>query len=831
MAGGNPTITAVVSAEDRASQVFRQLEILTKELNNDLRQLGKTTGLSGVARDVRTAEVELRQLGNQAHTAESRMHSLARASREFAAGMARASAEFARNAAMLASPVILHKSEQALHQGAERQSELVRLALAGIPKQEIEQAKRLAASLQTQFPIVDQSKLLERYKEIRSIVPDPHEAAHVLPFVAKTEAAMLAADPSGEGVQGLPRILKAAEILGMGQDLPKLERYLDSAVRAFQVMGKTISFEQLADFAKYSASAGPLLNEKFLTLIAPGLSQEIGGSTAGLGVRSLTKLITGNLRGPNAHPAIEEYRALGLVKDSDLELDKKGKAVGLLPGRHIQGYDVAARDPAAWTWDYLLPALRSHGITSKEEQIMTATRLSPNSNAARILETFVNQELSFKRHMDMLPKAAGVEGGNQLGRDDPIAQLKALQTSIGDFSATLSAPIMKDAAHVMHTLAGGIAGFGKALGDYSRDHEVAAKVIAAAPVAVAGGAAVGTYQLFSGVLAAFKEPGRQLNASALALDRSALALSAAAGRLGAAGIASGVGKAVGTAEGAAIAAGEGAITGQVASKAGWLARFARFVPGGVAAAVATGIVLSAEAIMQNVANKFDEEQRRKREGNETAFDQRERESRFKDERGRRERIRALKLFSIDNLEFPGQEFRNRILGADEIIPAIRRFDPNNPYAGMPLARSASRFGIEMGMGDGSWNPLTRTWIDENGEQQSSTGAFPRLALPPERPAWPGLIDPRGPTWQPPAEITAHGEVTGEATVKSDINVMVHFDTAMLRAEVMKTISEAGPMPLRGELGNLGHTSGGSSGIVPRARPPAASMFKTTTSGF
>ncbi|MCQ4189936.1 hypothetical protein [Methylocystis suflitae] len=781
MAG--PRIDATVSVHDEATAALNRI---MREAQNAARAFERLGGPgSGVGKHFDAANRAL----------DMHMRQLERAQSHYAR-MAEATKRLASNVAIMAAPSIIHGSEKALHLGAERVAEQFRLGLAGIHGKELESARALAQHLQTQLPILDQTSLLERYKEIRSIVPRPEEASHVLPIVARTEAAMKASDPTGQSAAGLQWLMKAAEIAGFGQNTERLERYFDAAVRAQQVLGKTIDAAQLADFVKKSGTAAPLFHDRFLHLIAPGLVQELGGETAGFGIRQMVKLITSNLKGPTAHPALEEFRRLGLVKNADIEFSGKGKAVGLLPGHFMEGHKLAATDPASWVWTVLLPALRSHGVNGKEDQILAAQRLFPNSNAARIVEMMINQEDTLKRHMGLFEKAAGTQGALDSMGKNPLAQAQALNTALGDLAATLTSPAMEPAARIMRGLASGVASFGETLGKFQKDNPALATALAAAPVATAGVAGYKLYQVGAGVLDALKG-GASLNAAGVSLQAAAveLRLAAAASKLPGLNIptAAAIG---GAAEGAGVAGAAGA----AARGAGLLARF--MTPQGLAIAATTIVVGSVAKLMIEEARSFDRAQEEKRRGPRASAYDESRQAEY-DRAAREQYLRALTIWSPREIDPRGQGQFNRFFGGSELIRA----------AAFDGARNGAAFGLNSklsGKGYGA-SPFTRE------------GGFPALGDHHDRPKWPGII-PHESSWAVPREISVQGTVQGEAHVSVENHVRVDASPQFLASIERRFADASARMQLSGKLGTTMQGGGnsparsGGGGGAPVAAP-------------
>src|SRR5579884_2246550 len=128
-------------------------------------------------------------------------------------------------AGFVAGPALLRGTEKAIHGGADIQSEKVRLAAASMGQEQIGKVVDQAVDLHARFPNVGIASIMERYKELRSVLLHPEEAEHLLPMVTQAQAAMKAIDRTGQLGEGLVYAVKAAEILGYAQDPEKFKNY------------------------------------------------------------------------------------------------------------------------------------------------------------------------------------------------------------------------------------------------------------------------------------------------------------------------------------------------------------------------------------------------------------------------------------------------------------------------------------------------------------------------------------------------------------------------------------------------------------------------------
>lgn len=423
-----------------------------------------------------------------------------------------------------------HATREALRSGAELESQRVNMRVAGIPQAEIAAAENQSYELAARLPNITPAEAMETYKEARSVLLKPEETPGMMPTIIAAKAAMKASGADQDQVAGLQFAIKGAEILGRAQNPKEFKTYMDSFVRQQQVMGKTISPEQMYDFAKYVKASGVLLSDRFLATTGASLSQEMGGSTAGKSTDQFVKQLIGGFQGQQ-HAAAKEFVRLGLAKKDDFETTRSGEIKGMKGGHKVAGADLARSDPDLWVKKYLLPALATHGYTNLADQISEVRRLFPAGTAADLVSKMIQQAPSYANHAELYANAAGIDGALTALTDDPRAALAGLETSLESFGATLTSPIMTDAAHVMSSMAMTIGAWAKSLHEFDTAHPGWGKAIGGASiVGGVGVGALGTYGFVSGMMNGFG-----LKGSAAALDGAAASLDAAAARIGAGG--------------------------------------------------------------------------------------------------------------------------------------------------------------------------------------------------------------------------------------------------------------------------------------------------------
>lgn len=423
---------------------------------------------------------------------------------------------------------ILHFTKDAVHGGAEIQSERVKMSVAGIPGVERTAAEMQSAALAHQFPNEKRSGIMETYKETRSVLLHPEETPAMMPSIIAAKSSMDAIDNTGRLSEGLAFAIKGAELLGKAQDPEKFKAYLDSFIRAQQVMGKTITPETMFGLAKYLKSSGPTLSDRFLSTTALSLSQELGGKTTGVGIDQFVKQMSGDFHG--SHAALKEFARAKLVDEKDILYANNGEAKGLKPGRHVKYWREATSDPDKFVWDRLMPMLDHIGVKGPDDQIAWARRAFPNTNVASAVAKLITQKESFENHAKLLGEPAGLPGGQQMLQEDPFAAFASFKTSFENLGATLTSPIMQKAAESLNAMASAISGFGESVAKWQKDNPDLAQQAAVGTVGVGvlGGSAL-VYQVVGALKGGFG-----LTAASGELTAAAGALETAAARLGSA---------------------------------------------------------------------------------------------------------------------------------------------------------------------------------------------------------------------------------------------------------------------------------------------------------
>lgn len=532
----NPQVTAIISAEDKASAVLKAVAKLAQETAKQIEK-GQADHLSAIPKHFDAATA----------AAEKHLATLSRIKDAFA-GLATAAAAYA-------AIKLPQMAAGAFHAGEHLQHEELQLRYAGIPQAELDAARKQVFELTKDLPNVSLASGLETYKEARSVLLHPEETKDLLPTLLKAKSVLDASDPSGRLSSGLGFLVKGAEVAGIAQSPERFMSFMDAAVRRIEVMGKTINPEQLFELLKFEKSSAATLSDHFQQGAAISLTQELGGQTTGQAIDQFVKQIIGGFQG-NLHAAAKEFVALGLANADDFERTKTGSIKGMKHGHKVKGADLAQTDPDKWVHDFLVPALEAHGFNDLQAQIGEVRRLFPAGRAADLVSKLISQWENIQNHTKLADQAQGL---NTDPFKDASASLAAFTQSVEDFGAVVTEPILQPLAEGAHWLAQEVRGFSAIYDQLARQNPIFAAILGGTGLAaVSGGGLKAGQWALKNILGTVA-----LDKSALALDGAAVALRGAAAALGAKGGLPNVlpGNVAGAAEGAAAAEGVAAVEG------------------------------------------------------------------------------------------------------------------------------------------------------------------------------------------------------------------------------------------------------------------------------
>jgi hypothetical protein len=449
----------------------------------------------------------------------------------------------AQNLGYIAGPAVLMGTRKMVSSGADIQSKKVNMQAAGIPDAEIAATVERGGALTSLYPNISLAEILERYKELRSVLAHTEEAPQLIGPAIQAASAMKAL---GLSTEGLPFAYKTAEVEGLAQDPNRFRNFLDAYVKAVQVMGATITPEAMLRGAQQLKASAALLSDRFKDTTYLSMLQGMG-TRAGAGVNDAIAQMLGNFQGQ--HSAAKQFVALGLANEGDFDKTKTGQIMGLKPGRHIKDLQMATHDLDFYVWKKLVPAMVAHGYTTMEQQVAEAMRLFPDKRAGAVIAQLIQQQASYENHGVMYGKAHGLNGTDLIPKNT-IAAFDSFTTALKSLAGVAASPIMPVAAQALSNMAHGLGAAQEWALAWQKRNPQAGEI--AATGAIVGGLYYGT-KLSYGLLRGVFGGGAALRGSAAALTSSAAALDAAAARLGGGSVAKDLAKVA--AGGAVVGAG------------------------------------------------------------------------------------------------------------------------------------------------------------------------------------------------------------------------------------------------------------------------------------
>ena len=412
-------------------------------------------------------------------------------------------------------------------------------------------AEGLAQEIATKYPSISQAEALSTYVELRPNaadekgIVDKDRARHNLEVMSKMKAASTALgfEFTPEDAQNL---LKATESSGHALDPKALDKITDAYFRAKQVFGTAIATKAIRDYVMNAKTANFTVGDdqffrENLVRLAEGNAPRLGNETA----QTLATLAGGHMTTATGRWLVEH----GLAREDQLQ-KMGGGNVRIVGG--LKGGDLLQVDQEKWANQFLLPSLKGaltpekiaareamlrkpgddeHALYERAVQGLVAGEISTigvRTTVADNLSHWIANDLIIQRDVEEINKASAVDAGAAAIGQNPISAWSEFTTSIENFASVAGGPAMKPSAAALDALAHGIANLGGVLDRVAKAHPELASTAAVTGLggAAAGGGAL-LWRAFGG--------GFGLRGSAVALDKSALELSAAAAALKGAG--------------------------------------------------------------------------------------------------------------------------------------------------------------------------------------------------------------------------------------------------------------------------------------------------------
>lgn len=441
----------------------------------------------------------------------------------------------------------------------ERQREIFRQDMAGIPA--VEQA-RIAAEAQRLtilHPSVGMTEIMEMARTARNTMGTTEDGLAILEDMVRGLVTLQSAQGVDAGSASMLRLIRGLDNLGLnaGGELGRasMQEVMAGAIRAAQIEGGEIDVGQYFDFARRAKVAGPALSDEFLATTAAALMQDMTAHGAGTAISSAFQALVTGSSAVASKVNLAEQRRLGLRTG-----EGGPQGYGTLVESSLFG-----ENPYQWVKKYLIPALANDGVNMDDEVAITqaVARISRNTMATGLLTRLVTQSPQIDRLVGMYGQAMGPEAADRAREEDPFVALKGLTSSLGNLSAAVGEHVTPVIIPALNSLTNTINSIAAATRDAS-GWEVGLSSLALLMGAIGawkvGGAAIG------GIVA--------LTTAGPSLQTAAVMLQGAAQSLGGAGVAD-------------VAGGNGKKGGLFSGAAGWAAALGIAAAPGVLAELVT----------------------------------------------------------------------------------------------------------------------------------------------------------------------------------------------------------------------------------------------------
>ncbi len=231
-------------------------------------------------------------------------------------------------------------------------------------------------------------------------------------------------------------LARSLEVMGHTTQGPAvITKWTEAMTASMIAMRGLVDGHSFYNTLNNTGGAGMGYSMDFVTKVLPFLIQEM---KSGAG-NALYMLSRGFGQGVITKGAAEGLQKYGLIKGpQDYLTDDSKRFLGLRAGS-VAGSDVLASDPNKWVDDFLMPALKSHGVdTSNRQAVMAAIgEVSRNKNLTRVLNTMALQHDQIAKEIGNVNRVLE-SGGAEFLKTDPsiikksfFAQLDNLWTILG----------------------------------------------------------------------------------------------------------------------------------------------------------------------------------------------------------------------------------------------------------------------------------------------------------------------------------------------------------------------------------------------------------------
>lgn len=446
----------------------------------------------------------------------------------------------------------------AVAEGARIEAMRNRIRAVSNSESEVAAASQIARGASGRYPLSQQSQSLSDYVELRSLAAssapgqpiDMQKMQRNVELMAKFRTAMAASgyDVSDDDAKALAQAIEGS---GRAADPNAQEKMLDAYVRAKQVFGNAISATSIRDYvmnAKASnfSTSDPAFFYTTMARLAQGNPSRLGNEFS----QTMSTLIGGRMTKQGA----EWLANIGMISPDQI---RKGGGGKFFIQGGIREQDLLSTDQTAWAQQVLLPGLKNAGVldegrihgrmdllrksspgvdeTTLEERAihgLIADELSKSGFRSTVTDNLIHaiaNEFLTSKDVEQMKGAMGLGAADTVSRN-PVAAFDEMVNSLSNFGAVLTNPAMKDAAAIMHNIAGSIAEFSASLSEWQKNNPKAAEALGVA--VPAGAAAAGGILSYVGIRKLFDQFGGGGGGGAAAAGAGKSGLLGRLGRVG-----------------------------------------------------------------------------------------------------------------------------------------------------------------------------------------------------------------------------------------------------------------------------------------------------------
>lgn len=317
---------------------------------------------------------------------------------------------------------------------------------------------------------------LEAVADLRNVFGSLSEAMQFMPkFQTMAQILSDVGGKVGEGGGGMAFLAaRALELKGglIGKDgqvdPAKLMSELDMMTRVMVATRGRVDPGKFLQFVQHARAAGMNLSDEALFGTIPALILAGGGSQMGTGLQTAWRTaVTGRMTRAGA----QEAQRMGLLLPGGTtgggmptgfehlapwQRAQYAKANGIHLGTpemaHTKGMlnnEEFSRDPVQWVIGTLLPALRSHGVTSDEGIAKEISKIFTDRTAAGFITEIARNAASIMKERGNIRQASGAFSNFD---SDPHQAIRDVTSAWNNLLAALGAPMVRTGIGVLHNL-------------------------------------------------------------------------------------------------------------------------------------------------------------------------------------------------------------------------------------------------------------------------------------------------------------------------------------------------------------------------------------------